>query len=46
MADPNGQVVSQADFATWIAQVQKDDAGISLPPYSPIYFPHPPVKGS
>jgi cytochrome c oxidase subunit 2 len=46
MADPNGQVVSQADFATWIAQVQKDDAGINLPPYSPIYFPHPPVKGS
>ena len=45
MAD-TGTVVSQADFATWIAQVQKDNAGIALPPYSPIYFPHPPVKGS
>ena len=46
MADTNGAVVSQADFSTWIAQVQKDDADIKLPPYSPIYFPHPPIKGS
>ncbi|MEA2656672.1 MAG: hypothetical protein QOI23_2037, partial [Chloroflexota bacterium] len=46
MADPTAAVVSQADFATWIAQVQKDNAGLNLPPYSPIYFPHPPVKGS
>ena len=45
MADTNGAVVSQADFATWIAQVQKDNAGLNLPPYSPIYFPHPPIKG-
>jgi len=46
MADTNGAVVSQADFATWIAQVQKDGADLKLPPYSPTYFPHPPVKGS
>jgi cytochrome c oxidase subunit 2 len=46
MADTNGAVVSQADFATWIAQLQKDDSDLNLPPYSPIYFPHPPIKGS
>jgi cytochrome c oxidase subunit 2 len=46
MADTNGAVVSQADFTTWITQQQKDDADITLPPYSPIYFPHPPIKGS
>jgi cytochrome c oxidase subunit 2 len=45
MADTTSAVVSQADFATWIAQVQKDNAGLNLPPYSPIYFPNPPVKG-
>jgi cytochrome c oxidase subunit 2 len=46
MADTNSAVVSQADFQTWIAQVQKDNADLNLPPYSPIYFPHPPIKGS
>ena len=46
MADTNGAVVSRADFAMWIAQVQKDNADLKLPPYSPIYFPHPPIKGS
>ena len=46
MADTTSAVVSQADFQTWIAQVQKDDADLNLPPYSPIYFPHPPIKGS
>ena len=46
MADTNGAVVSQADFTAWIAQQQKDNSDITLPPYSPIYFPHPPVKGS
>jgi cytochrome c oxidase subunit II len=45
MADTGGAVVSQADFATWIAQVKKDNADLKLPPYSPIYFPNPPVKG-
>jgi cytochrome c oxidase subunit 2 len=45
MADTNGAVVSQADFQTWIAQVQTDNSGLNLPPYSPIYFPHPPIKG-
>jgi cytochrome c oxidase subunit II len=46
MADTNGAVVSRADFAAWIAQVQKDNADLKLPAYSPIYFPHPPIKGS
>src|SRR6476646_6489909 len=46
MADTNGAVVSQADFTTWVTQQQKDDSDITLPPYSPIYFPHPPIKGS
>ena len=46
MADTTAAVVSQADFTTWIAQQQKDDADVTLPPYSPIYFPHPPIKGS
>jgi cytochrome c oxidase subunit II len=46
MADTTAAVVSQADFTAWIAQQQKDDADITLPPYSPIYFPHPPIKGS
>jgi cytochrome c oxidase subunit II len=46
MADTNGAVVSQADFTAWVTQQQKDDADITLPPYSPIYFPHPPIKGS
>jgi cytochrome c oxidase subunit 2 len=46
MADTNGAVVSQADFTAWVTQQQKDDSDIKLPPYSPIYFPHPPVKGS
>jgi Heme/copper-type cytochrome/quinol oxidases, subunit 2 len=45
MADTNNAVVSQADFTTWIAQVQKDNSDLHLPPYSPIYFPHPPIKG-
>jgi cytochrome c oxidase subunit 2 len=46
MADTTAAVVSQADFTAWIAQQQKDDSDIKLPPYSPIYFPHPPIKGS
>jgi cytochrome c oxidase subunit 2 len=46
MADTNGAVVAQADFTAWITQQQKDDSDIKLPPYSPIYFPHPPIKGS
>ena len=46
MADTTAQVVSQADFSAWITQQQKDDSDITLPPYSPIYFPHPPIKGS
>ncbi len=45
MFDTNGQVVSQADFATWIAQVQADNADLKLPPYAPAYFPSPRVKG-
>ena len=46
MADTTAAVVSQADFTAWIAQQQKDDSDITLPPYSPIYFPNPPIKGS
>ncbi len=46
MADTDGKVVSQADFSTWIAQLQKDDADLKLPPYAPTYFPDPQVKGS
>jgi cytochrome c oxidase subunit 2 len=46
MSDTNGLVVSQADFATWIAQLQQDNTDITLPPYAPAYFPSPRVKGS
>jgi cytochrome c oxidase subunit II len=46
MADTDGKVVSQTDFASWIAQLQKDDADLKLPPYAPTYFPDPQVKGS
>jgi cytochrome c oxidase subunit II len=46
MFDTNGKVVSQADFASWITQLQSDSTGLQLPPYSPIYFPSPLVKGS
>ena len=44
MADTNGAVVSQADFATWIATQQS--ANVPVPPYSPFYFPSPRVKGT
>lgn len=46
MADTNGEVVSQADFATWIANLQTSSAGVALPTYAPYYFPSPRVKGS
>jgi cytochrome c oxidase subunit II len=46
MADTNGAVMTQDAFAAWIAQVQKDGADFNLPPYAPIYFPSPAVKGS
>lgn len=46
MADTNGAVVTQDAFAAWIAQAQKDGADVKLPPYAPIYFPSPEVKGS
>jgi len=43
-----GQVVSDSDFATWIAQQQQDYAVIqkAVPSYAPFYFPEPTVKGS
>ena len=46
MADSDGQVVSQADFDTWIAQQQKDFEVISkaVPSYAPFYFPEPLLK--
>jgi cytochrome c oxidase subunit 2 len=48
MADSEGQVVSQSDFDTWIAQQQTDFATIAnaVPSYAPYYFPLPLVKGS
>ena len=43
----SGKVVSNADFATWIAQQQKTFAPAtkSLPPYSKQYFPEPTRRG-
>ena len=46
MSDTNGKVVSQSDFATWIAQLQTDEKDTPVPPYAPVYFPSPRVKGS
>ena len=46
MSDESGQVMSQADFATWIASLQKSEADLNLPPYAPFYFPPPRGKGS
>jgi cytochrome c oxidase subunit II len=46
MADTSGAVVSQADFATWIADLQKSTANVPLPTYAPYYFPSPRVKGA
>jgi cytochrome c oxidase subunit 2 len=43
----NGRVVSDSDFASWIAQQQQLNAPIlkSLPPYSKTYFPDPQRRG-
>jgi len=48
MSDAEGQVVSQSDFDTWIAQQQQDYAAIQkvVPSYAPYYFPVPLTKGS
>jgi cytochrome c oxidase subunit II len=48
MSDSQGQVVSQSDFDTWIAQQQQDYAVIQkvVPSYAPYYFPLPLTKGS
>jgi cytochrome c oxidase subunit II len=48
MADSQGQVVSQSDFDTWIAQQRQDYAAIQkvVPSYAPFYFPLPLAKGS
>lgn len=48
MVDSEGQVVSQSDFDTWIAQQQKDFEAIAkaVPSYAPYYFPLPLTKGS
>jgi cytochrome c oxidase subunit 2 len=48
MTDAEGQVVSQSDFDTWIAQQQQDFATIAkaVPSYAPYYFPLPLTKGS
>ena len=44
----SGRVDSKADFATWIANAQKQygPAEKSLPPYSLTYFPSPVGRGS
>ena len=46
MADSAGQVVSQSDFDTWIAQQQADFDTIAkvVPSYAPYYFPEPKLK--
>jgi cytochrome c oxidase subunit II len=48
MSDSEGQVVSQGDFDSWIAQQQQDYAAIQkvVPSYAPYYFPVPLTKGS
>ena len=46
MYDTQGKVVSQSDFATWIQQQQADEGDLKLPPYAPVYFPSPRVKGT
>ena len=46
MSDTSGKVVSQSDFATWVAQLQKDEKDTQVPPYAPVYFPSPKVKGT
>jgi cytochrome c oxidase subunit II len=46
MSDTSGKVVSQSDFATWVAQLQTDEKDTPVAPYAPVYFPSPRVKGS
>jgi cytochrome c oxidase subunit 2 len=46
MFDTQGKVVSQQEFAAWIAQQQQAASGVRVPPYAPEYFPSPRVKGS
>jgi cytochrome c oxidase subunit 2 len=46
MFDESGAVVTQDAFATWIANLQKSESDLQLPPYAPYYFPSPIVKGS
>lgn len=46
MFDTNGKVVSQDEFASWISGQQASEADLQLPPYAPMYFPSPRVKGS
>jgi cytochrome c oxidase subunit 2 len=46
MSDTDGSVVSQADFATWINNLQQSESDVTLPPYAPYYFPSPRAKGT
>jgi cytochrome c oxidase subunit 2 len=46
MSDTDGSVVSQADFATWISNLQQSESDLTLPPYAPYYFPSPRAKGT
>jgi hypothetical protein len=45
MSDTEGKVVSQSDFASWVADLQKTSPS-PLPDYAPFYFPSPRVKGA
>ena len=46
MVDHSGSVVTQDAFASWIADLQKSESDLKLPPYAPGYFPSPRAKGS
>ncbi len=46
MFDREGQILSQADFATWVGNLQAGEVQSKLPPYAPVYYPSPRVKGS
>jgi cytochrome c oxidase subunit 2 len=45
MVDHSGSVVTQDAFASWIADLQKSESDLKLPPYAPGYFPSPRAKG-
>jgi cytochrome c oxidase subunit II len=46
MSDETGSVVTQDAFATWVANLEKSQSDLQLPPYAPFYFPSPRAKGT